>query len=103
VIFRQYLDQQKTDQGWEYRILFYPNPSADDLNISAEFSKAVKLELLVNDMNGRIVFSRDYTSNDFFSDVLALHHLSQGVYFIHFRAENATGRITKSKKLIIEK
>ena len=103
VIFRQYIDQQKSDQGWEYRILFYPNPSADELNIHAEFSKAVKLELLVNDLNGRMVFYKNYASNDFFSDVLALPHLSQGLYFIHFRAENATGRITKTEKLIIEK
>ena len=61
----------------------YPNPSKGDFRLEFEATSAAPVDLVVYDLTGRSIYSKNYSNVfGFFEETISLGAISKGVYFI---------------------
>ena len=77
----------------------YPNPSREFVVCSLPFAKDTKIELIVSDLAGRILFSEKLeTIKGKLETVLDMRNFSKGIYFVNIKTSDRS----QTQKLIIE-
>jgi len=73
-------DPNTTDKAFKV----YPNPANEFINVSFEISKANKLQLMIYDPSGRLVFSEEkFDINGFYTKSIDLTSFPKGVLIIN--------------------
>lgn len=92
-----FLDENSKNFG----ITVYPNPASTDANISFTLNNASDVNIVVTDLSGKVIESKDLGKVAAGSKEVKLSTavLSEGVYLIYVRANNATS----TEKMIINK
>ena len=67
-------------------IAITPNPFQKDIFIEISVNKAIDLELEILDLNGKLVFSKNISIQEKFSQGLDLESLSKGVYYLNLKS-----------------
>lgn len=75
----------------------YPNPNNGNFNI--QFTPtSEKIEIVVFDLRGRVIFDKHYQNNGLFNESIQLNNVESGVYLV--KIQDGSRKI--SKKIIIE-
>lgn len=75
----------------------YPNPSNGSFNVRFDGGSAEPINVLVHDLRGRSVFSREYSSNGAFEETISLNNVQSGVYVLTVSA----GERKEVKKIVV--
>ncbi|WP_339889274.1 reprolysin-like metallopeptidase [uncultured Flavobacterium sp.] len=76
----------------------YPNPSEGNFTIKLNSTSTNKIDIKVNDIRGRQVFSNSYTNDGFFNENIQLKSIQNGVYLININ----DGINNMTRKIIIK-
>lgn len=76
----------------------YPNPNNGAFSIQFDSTSSNDINVLVNDMRGREVYSRAYRNNGLFNENIQLNNLQAGVYLVSVQ----DGNRKEVKKVIIQ-
>jgi hypothetical protein len=91
-IFRNYVKPVPTgvnDEALAAKMLFYPNPTQDDLTISLSLENMKEVNLQLIDVMGRTVLERKVAVNDAeFSHTIQLKDYSSGVYLLFVKVND---------------
>ncbi len=78
----------------------YPNPGRDEINIILELNDIAPLQLRLEDVSGRLIYSREFQGGRRFMPQLTLGELAGGVYLLTIESNSQKGNIRKIKKFI---
>lgn len=75
----------------------WPNPFLDQVKLRYEASTINDMKLQIVDLQGKLMFSRDFEDVELINDVLQLNSLASGVYFLRLSGKdvNKTVKIEK--------
>lgn len=76
----------------------YPNPNNGTFSIKFNSTSSNDINVVVNDMRGREVYSKAYQNNGLFNENIQLNNLQAGVYLVSVQ----DGNRKEVKKIIIE-
>lgn len=76
----------------------YPNPNQGNFTIKLNSTSTNKIDIKVNDIRGRQVFSNSYNNDGFFNENIQLKNIQNGVYLININ--DGTNNMTR--KIIIK-
>ena len=68
----------------------YPNPFSNHISISGNTKFETKLEILITDISGRVIFKEQLNTNSNFKRNIDLQELPKGLYFITIRSDNSS-------------
>ena len=75
------------------RLAVSPNPFEDKLMIQLETTEVLELNILIYDVQGKLVFEKTMLANGAHTETLSLDSLQAGVYVMHFRTDD--GEMTR--------
>jgi len=75
----------------------YPNPNTGTFKIKAELSSVKALDVVIYDINGRVVYSNQFTDQKIYNETIDLNHVSKGIYVVKMITEEGftTQRVVK--------
>lgn len=82
-----------SEEKWSVNM--YPNPASDELNLQILDSESENVELLLIDMNGKIVYIDKVSTSDLYT--FSIEDLPSGVYTVHV----SNNKDVKKMKLVI--
>lgn len=71
-------------------IAITPNPFQKDIFIEISVNRTIDLELEILDLNGKLVFSKNISIEEKFSQEIDLEHLSNGVYYVNLKSDEGS-------------
>lgn len=75
----------------------YPNPSNGSFNVKFDGASASPINVLVHDLRGRSVFTKEYASNGSFDETISLNNVQSGVYVLTVQS----GERKEVKKIVV--
>lgn len=91
-------DSPTQPSAQEPQLYVFPNPSSTNFCITYSGHSNANLTLCVRNTLGQLIYSKNYTECNSFSETLDVRQLSKGVYFIELRGE----RILEVRKIIVQ-
>lgn len=76
----------------------YPNPNQGNFTIKFNSTSTEKIEIKVNDIRGRQIFSNNFSNNSFFNENIQLKNIQNGIYLININ----DGLNNMTRKIIIK-
>lgn len=83
---------------FEKNVAVYPNPNNGEFRVTFKNTSARDTNLMVYDLNARLIFSKNYNNVVDFNEVISLSHLQSGMYILNIN----DGLATSTKKIIIK-
>lgn len=81
----------------KYDIKIFPNPATNTISIEIQSDKIHSFDAEIYDLNGKMIFMRNYKTNNSQIDV---NNFSKGIYILNIKGDNGT--LLKSEKIAIE-
>ena len=81
----------------QYDIKIFPNPATNTISIEIQSDKIHSFDAEIYDLNGKMIFMRNYKTNNSQIDV---NNFSKGIYILNIKGNNGT--LLKSEKIAIE-
>jgi len=68
----------------------FPNPANEEINVRAEAAGVTPYNIVIRDMNGRVVLERNYGPDKRIGVSLPVNHLAPGIYYLQLKTDQGT-------------